>query len=626
MAKRRILIAGLIGILVFALVNLLGDNFWSPINRALLNFESKVAFMKSYSNQDAIFMDFSEVSKDFILNANDENQRKELYFDLIDKVDQLYPNSITLVLSEENKVSIYPNDLLTLQALINTPIQSLTNTDVENQWFDENNKKVLLDPNQSEVKKLSLDDLQNEVLDEDSLRSKNVFVLSPNLNMNNKELNRLINYFENRSVRFFAFPKFLLLLAILGFAALISMMHVPGRFLTLGIVALASYMISQIIYGFFNVYVEFSTLVMSALVLCILMSLSDIDFSNLIDMNALSSMNFLESFVAKKEDKFETINSENQNPFADMDIPRQEAIIESSPAMPVTTEPLSPLEAAMQKPMSEEQALDVIASEPINPAPVPNSMRTPIAQASNLDQRLIEDIRFDLRNKHYGEFETKLEEMALDFEERCHESIYTIQEKLMDLLADNVLSERDNLRLGLIKHNFDHLLAEIDKNLFSQVPLRFEGEEGFINVLEIYAAKIYQQTKSKVQIQITSDVPSINLPMHEKLNIFRVIENIVTMVLRTNYENNKVKPSIEIRLEIKQSANDLSFDIGYKGNSLEDMKQNPKIQDCFRRSSAIRNSDLSFESKLGFNYIKFNLKDRFTANPAMNQELTSQQV
>ena len=548
MNQRRILIGAFVGIIVFSFINLLGSGFWFEANQLILNLESRISFNKNYSNEESIILNYSNDAKALLLKNSDLQERKDTFYKLINKLDKLVPLSINLVLSKENKVGIFQNDISLLQKQISTPIQSIQNKDIELEWQDENNKQVLLDHSANPIEILDANEYDNGLIDDNKLRSKNIFLISPNLNLEKDDFNKLINYFEGRSIKFIGFSKIILFLCIMGYSILTAMMVYPARIAVFAIVSFCAFICSQISYSFFNHYLEISSLIIGLLITLLSTNIFDIDFQNILNVDF---------FKQELADEFKN--------FQNKDYSKKEK---------------SPL------------------------------TQTHIEEPLPIDENLLKEIRFDIKNKHYSELETKLEELAVEFEERCFEKIDLIQEKLYDLLSENEMSQRDNMRLGLIKHNFDQLLGEIDKNHFSMTPFRTEADQGFINVLEHYATKIYYQTKSKIQIQLESTIRRLDLKSQDKVNIYRILENIFSLIVQSNVD--KIPSPLEIKTQIKQQNDDLYFSISCQGENLDAYKNSSKLQDCFTRLSAMKNAQLSIENKQGTNYIRFTIKNIFS--------------
>jgi hypothetical protein len=538
--KKNLLIGAFVAILVFFLANVLGENFWFEANQLVLNLESKISFNKKFSNENSIVLEFTKEEKEELLKNKTTAERKALFFNIVDKLDLAHPLSINIVLSKENKLGIFQNDIDSLKNKINSPVQAIQNKDIELEWINENNKKVLLDHSNNPIKIDSLNDFDLGLMDEEKLRSKNVFILSPNLNLNTKELSRLLNYFEGRSVRFLGFPKVLLFLCIISFSMIATLLIYPSRIALFGLITAVAFIGSQISYSFFNHYIEISELIACLLITLLIVSIFDLDFQ------AVSNFDFFKQELAEEFKNFKIKDyrkkDSNQN--------------------------------------SNNQTTIVV------------------------EQNLIEEMHIDLKNKYYTELETKLEEHAIDLEERCFDNINTIQEKLFDLLSESEMSQRDNMRLGVIKHNFDQLLNEIEKSLFNMVPFRFEEDQGFINVLEQYSTKIYQQSKNKILIQIESDVAKLVLNFQDKVHIFRIIESFIGSIIELNWSEND---NFKIALQIKQEVDNLTFKIAYQGKNIGNYKSNIKIQDCFKRLSLLVKATVDFEDKVNFKLIKLSI-------------------
>jgi hypothetical protein len=554
MGQKRLFIGAFIGVIVFSIISVLGGNFWFGINQIVLNLESKISFNKKFSNKDSIILDYSKEFKENFFENTDSQERKELFYKLTNKLSKLTPLSINIVLSKENKISIFQNDIDKLQDEISTPIQSIQNKDIELSWLNENNKQVLLDHSINPIFVMDLGEYDNGLIDEYKLSSKNIFLISPNLNLTKDDFNKLINYFEGRSVKFISFSKPLLFLAIISFAIFTSLMVYPARIAVFAIISLVAFITAQINYSFFNNFLEISPLIIGLLMSLLATNIFDLDFQELFKIN------FFKQEIAEEFKNFQKKDYSKKN--------------------------------ELKKEPSFETAINRDNPEP-----------------KAITEDMLEEIRFDLRNKHYVELETKLEEIAIEFEEQCFDKIDLIQNKLIELLSENEMSERDNLRLGLIKHNFDQLLTQIDRNHFDMTPFRTEAQQGFINVLEHLATKIYYQTKSKVQIQLESSITKLELRLQDKINIFRILENIFSLIVAINI--NHLRTALEIKTKISHQNNSLLFSIYYQGEDLSKYKSSNELQESMKRIASIKGARLNIENNQGLNQIHLGIKNIF---------------
>jgi hypothetical protein len=550
-SQKRILIGSFASILVFSFVLLLGNKFWAGANQIILDLQSKISLKKKYKNKKAIFLDFDKENKKVFLKEKSSIEKRDAFVKIFNELDAINPSSINIVLDKGNILNLNQKIIDSLRVKLDTPIQSIKTNEIELEWLNENNEKVLLDHHTSKVEKLSLADFQTGFLEEAKLRSKNIFVLSPKLKLSNKDLNLLLNYFENRSINFIPFSNFLLFLSIFSFAIVSSLMSYPPRIALFGSISVVAFISSQISYSFFNTHIEISTLILGLLFTLLAVSIFDVNFQE------ISSLNFLKQDVA---DELKNIRVKDYS------------IKKKPEPMPYIKSDEMPIESHHVEKVKEES---------------------------------LNEIKAQLKGKLYQDLETRLEEKALEIEEKCFDNVTNIQEKLIELLSESELSERDNLRLGVVKHNFDQLVNELDHCLFSMLPFHFEKEQGFIDILEHFVTKIYYQSRSKVQVELSSNVPRIEFDNEVKINTYRIIEAILDLVIEHNFNGENL---LAIKVQIKEQLDGVNFFIGYQGMSIEKV-HSYKIHDIKQRLETMQDTELAFETKSNFAYIKFKIKN-----------------
>jgi hypothetical protein len=221
----------------------------------------------------------------------------------------------------------------------------------------------------------------------------------------------------------------------------------------------------------------------------------------------------------------------------------------------------------------------------------------------------------DMRSKFFMDQESNLEEIALEFQEKTVKSIDTITEKLEELLESNQMADRDKIKLSLLKHNFDQMIEEIDAILFNLVPFRFEGQQGLINLLELYANKLFLLTKSKLQLSIETEFPVIKLELHQRINSYRVIHRLVQLIMEANQDEIKLSGlNIGISILADKDAK-MKFKISYEGMPIDSNHGGFKLKEVHRRLESL-NSELNlgqnnltnFNSKLT-NHIEFKMSN-----------------
>ncbi len=229
----------------------------------------------------------------------------------------------------------------------------------------------------------------------------------------------------------------------------------------------------------------------------------------------------------------------------------------------------------------------------------------------------------ELRAKFFHEQEYNLEDIALAFEEKTVKSINNIQDKFEELLESNELNERDRIKVDIIKHNFNHMIQEIDAILFNLVPFRFEGNAGLINLLELYAGKTFTLSKGKVQIQIETDIASIKLEIGQKINSYRTLQKLLELIKENNED--KIIHGLNIGIDIVSEADGMiRFKISYEGRAINTSSNSYKLKEIYKRLDGLPEASLDLGDTLTgtstnlTNHIIFKIK-----NPSFNLLETS---
>lgn len=220
----------------------------------------------------------------------------------------------------------------------------------------------------------------------------------------------------------------------------------------------------------------------------------------------------------------------------------------------------------------------------------------------------------EMRSKFFMDQESNLEEIALEFQEKTVKSINAVTEKLEELLESNNMSDRDKIKLSLVKHNFDHMIEEVDAILFNLVPFRFEGEKGLINLLELYANKLFLLSRGKLQLSIQTEFPVIKLEHQQRINAYRILHRLVQLITEANQDEIKSGLNIGISILADKDAR-MKFKISYEGMPIDANNGGFKLKEVHRRVDSLDGElDLgqdglsTFASKLT-NHIEFKMSN-----------------
>jgi hypothetical protein len=203
------------------------------------------------------------------------------------------------------------------------------------------------------------------------------------------------------------------------------------------------------------------------------------------------------------------------------------------------------------------------------------------------------------RSKLFLELEDHFEDIALQFQEKTLRSVDAVQEKISELLESNEIADKDAIKVSLLRHGFDNLIEDIDAILFNLVPFKFEGEQGLINIIELYASKIFLLSKGKLQIGIETEFPVLKFEKNQKINIYRILQKLVDLIRDTNTD--KIGRGLNIGINISTSADDkrmLKFRISYEGKTIDqDDTSNLKLNEIYQRVSALPSSSFTIKER-----------------------------
>ncbi len=220
----------------------------------------------------------------------------------------------------------------------------------------------------------------------------------------------------------------------------------------------------------------------------------------------------------------------------------------------------------------------------------------------------------ELRAKFFHEEESNFEDIALEFQEKTIRSVNSVQEKIEELTESETLSERDRTKLSLLKHNFDHMIEEMDAILFNLVPFRFENDKGLVGLLELYASKLFLLSRGKLQISIETEFPSLKLELDQKINSYRIMQRLIELIKTTN--DAKAVSGMVVSINIHSTASGkLKFRISYEGTPVDANANNFKINEVYKRIAGLNEANIDFgtstltgASKNLTNHIEFQFK------------------
>ena len=187
----------------------------------------------------------------------------------------------------------------------------------------------------------------------------------------------------------------------------------------------------------------------------------------------------------------------------------------------------------------------------------------------------------------------------MQFQEKTLRSVEAVQEKISELLESEEISDRDAIKVSLLRHGFDNLIEDIDAILFNLVPFKFEGEQGLINIIELYASKIFLLSKGKLQIGIETEFPVLKFEKNQKINIYRILQKLVDLIRETNTD--KIGRGLNIGINISSDPNDkrmIKFRVSYEGKAIDqEDPSNLKLNEIYKRIQAMSSSSFTIKER-----------------------------
>lgn len=538
MTQRRILIGSMIGILVFTLLSWVDQKTWMALEMQLLQGQSVLNFFNNEKESNYTIISFDRAEKDNLFEK-EANAQKGYLLNLVTELAANEVASVNFLLDRTNFYDIESLDLEMYIGDYQTNIQTLKTKDIEYKWQDDDGNWFFLDRTNRKIPQYNVSELLIETIPEDHLREKNIVFVSPRNQANSDDISLLINYIDDKEVGYQIMPGMVLFILAIAAGLLMASMVYWARIVALFTLSAAALVISQLIFMSINIHIETISSIAAFLMILVL--------SNLFDLNLMA---FKKIDIFKGNDKK---NSDGE---------------------------LKELEEVEIGALKEKKARQT--SEKLQETET----------AVDITEKEIQS----LRNKFYSEQESNLEELALEFEEKTVKSINAITEKLNELEDSTSLDDRDKVKVALIKHNFNQMIEEMDAILFNLVPFRFEGKEGLINLLELYASKIFLLTRGKMRISIETQFPVVQLEKSQKINTYRIIQRLINLIKSANEESlfNGLNLSISI---LADKENKIRFKVSYEGMPIKTDESVFQLQDIQKRVDAIEGGEIDFGTK-----------------------------
>jgi hypothetical protein len=544
MNQRRILIGAMIGVLAFNILTWVKNSTWTALEDQLILGRSALRFYNPYSEVNYLVYSFDEENKFRLANQPLEEQ-KETFLNIISDFSFRGAKSITLLVNNNNAYNIEDIDIEIATSELNNKFRIITTNEIEKRKKNSNNENLTLDRSKNNIKFFTVNKLLINKTEKFEFTNKNVLLISPRVELDEKEANLIINYLEDRWLHYIKIPSLIMLTLLVMAGILIAAFIYWARIIAFFIMVTGVLIFGQFIFSTINVHIETLPLLSALTGILIL--------SNLFDLN-LAAINHKQIFKSKE----------------DQDLPKEQKKVSTIP--------------------------------------------TPFIQVVKEGDIASGSLK-DMRSKFFLDQESNLEEIALEFQEKTVKSINTINEKLNELLESNQMIDRDKIRLSLIKHNFDQMIEEIDAILFNLVPFRFEGQQGLINLLELYANKLFLLSKSKLQLSIKTEFPIIKLELQQRVNSYRVIHRLIQLIIEANQDEIKYSGlNIGISILADKDAK-MKFKISYEGMPIDSTNGGFKLKEVYRRLESLnselnlgQNNSTSFKTKLT-NHIEFKMSN-----------------
>ncbi len=522
MNQRRILIGSMIGILTFTLLSWVSPKTWNVLEGQLLQGRSHLRFYNPFAKVKYLVLEFDNpTSSEF---GSDTLSQKELLMNVVSELAARNAKSITIAINKFNPLQIDNLDLEAAIGSFDSHARTLKVNDIETE-LKSGNSILWLDRKQHNLKRYAIEDLLNDVIPSESIEKQNIIIISPQLELNDEDLNLLVNHLSDRWVTYLPMPTVFKFLLFVGAGIFLAALVYWARIVSFFAVCLVCMLIGQLTLTFFNVHIETVSFMIS--VICILL------ITNLFDLNLMAAISRRNFFQSKQDDKSPDLNSPE--------------VIMTTPFIQVGS------------------------------------------AAANVDPQTVKE----LRAKFFHEQESNFEDIALEFQEKTIRSVNAVTEKLEELNESEQLTERDRTKLSLLKHNFDHLIEEIDSILFNLVPFRFETDKGLIGLVELYASKLFLLSKGKLQISIETEFPSLKLELDQKINCYRIIQRLIELIKSANEGKSTGVISINIH---STKEGKLRCRVSYEGKAVDANTNNFKINEIYKRIAGLNDGQIDFGS------------------------------
>jgi hypothetical protein len=280
--KRKLCIGAVIGIFVFAVYGSINKNIWNSLETELLNLQSLFKFDSTIFNSKNDFTVINltvDTKTDFNKQFVDDREKRDFIFGLVDKLISYYKVSdATVALNQLSQERIDELDVELNLSQRNSFILFVNPNDIN--FEQERDHKIFwLSRQAHKIRNIAMTEfLQGKV--PESLFSGKKLILGINLKKH-RDLNLLVNYFENRWIAYLRIHSFFVFLTCILMSLAFAVVAHRARIIVFSLFNASLLTIGQVAFSFFNTHIEIMPLIVSSAIILLVSGFFDLDFKSL---------------------------------------------------------------------------------------------------------------------------------------------------------------------------------------------------------------------------------------------------------------------------------------------------------------------------------------------------------
>jgi len=582
--KRKLVIGGIVGVLIFTIVSSIGASTWQSLEKPLV-------YTRDFLN---IFKPFQSLNKELLVLNLDKKS---------DKINDLSDKDFLLSLIKDLKQYDIKSILIAINGIDDRTASEIEiESNLGSNGFKKNvkvsklqdlhnikksqGKNYFIINTKLPYRKYSAADFVTRKIKESKFTNKKIIITSDydSKAFRNKKLNPILKNAAGRWTEYAStHPAVLFILcALFGVGSVIVVFW--ARMLLVAAALALSFIITQLAYSLWGVYIETSTLIFSFVSIGLLAGIADFKAEN---------------FGSQVETLFEKLS----------DFTKSRQKQESFEHFPQTEKPQQAESIPVSYLQQQEPQNETLASVKTNSAtsfdlkqnfePKSNTQSSvpSTQQVMNSASKILEKTADskELRAKFYCEQESTLESIALDFQESTVTKLTDLHSKISELLTAPDVNERTKTHLKIIQYDFNKTIDEFDTLLFNLVPFKFESGQGLLDSLQILAQKQSHLNKGIPRIEINSRIPMLKFDLDYKVNVYRIIQKLIDIIIESN-RGEATFSNISIDIDYQDPINRVVFfKLNYDGKPVDGSTTDYRLMEIYKRASSI-NLDISFDT------------------------------